>query len=91
MLSMRRTAALGLSMACADRVPLIAKVVLGVRYQLGDVHGPRVKGGFGRVHGDSASFAINPVAREREYDPRYYPMYSVDSESFGVSSNECIE
>ena len=50
-----------------------------------------MKGGFGRVHGDSASFAINPIARDGEYGPRYYPMYSGDSESFGVSSNECTE
>ena len=73
MLSMRPTAALGLSMACADRVPLIAEVALGVRYQLGDVHTPRVKGDFGRVHGERASFAINLIVREGEYGPRDYP------------------
>ena len=84
LLSMRPTAALGLSMACADRVSLIAEVVLGVRYQLGDVHAPRVKGDFGRVHGERASFAINLIVREGEHGPRDYPMCSVDSESLKV-------
>ena len=32
-----------------------------------------MKGGFGRVHGDSASFAINLTVREGEHGPRDYP------------------
>ena len=40
---------------------------MGGSYQLGDVHAPRVKGDFGRVHGERASFAINLIVSEGEY------------------------